>query len=143
MIIDAKELDYKQLNEALRSTDADCTITNCLGQRFIASGMSDKKITISGVPGNALGAYLNGAEIEVAENAQDAVGDTMNDGTITIYGNVGDAVGYAMRGGKILIKGKTPHNDNRRTLRKLFGRISGRRNNSRSRHRNRRQAYCR
>ena len=105
MIIDAKELDYKQLNEALRSTDTDCTITNCLGQRFIASGMSDKKITISGVPGNALGAYLNGAKIEVAENAQDAVGDTMNDGTITIYGNVGDAVGYAMRGGKILIKG--------------------------------------
>ena len=105
MIIDAKELDYKQLNEALRSTDADCTITNCVGQRFIASGMSDKKITISGVPGNALGAYLNGAEIEVAENAQDAVGDTMNEGKIIVHGNVGDAVGYAMRGGKILIKG--------------------------------------
>ncbi|MBR7008677.1 MAG: glutamate synthase, partial [Ruminococcus sp.] len=53
----------------------------------------------------ALGAYLNGAKIEVMGNAQDAVGDTMNDGTIVIHGNVGDAVGYAMRGGHIYVQG--------------------------------------
>lgn len=64
-----------------------------------------KKITINGIPGNALGAYLNGAEIEVMGNAQDAVGDTMNDGKIIIHGNIGDAAGYAMRGGKIFVKG--------------------------------------
>ena len=67
--------------------------------------MSDKKITINGIPGNALGAYLNGATIEVMGNAQDAVGDTMNDGEIIVHGNIGDAAGYAMRGGKIFVKG--------------------------------------
>ena len=64
-----------------------------------------KRQTIEGVPGNALGSYLNGASITVNGNAQDAVGDTMNDGEIIIHGNIGDAAGYAMRGGKIYIKG--------------------------------------
>ena len=67
--------------------------------------MTDKNITINGVPGNALGAYLNGASITVNANAQDAVGDTMNEGKIIIHGNIGDAAGYAMRGGKIFVKG--------------------------------------
>ena len=105
MLIDAKGLDYKALNEALKSAGPDCLITGCLGQRFIAAGMSDMNITINGVPGNALGAYLNGAAIEVKGNAQDAVGDTMNDGEIIVHGNIGDACGYAMRGGKIFVKG--------------------------------------
>ena len=105
MLIDAKGLDNKALNEALKSAGPDCLITGCLGQRFIAAGMSDMNITINGVPGNALGAYLNGAAIEVKGNAQDAVGDTMNDGEIVIHGNIGDAAGYAMRGGKIFVKG--------------------------------------
>ena len=70
-----------------------------------AAGMKEKHITINGIPGNALGAYLNGASIIVNSNAQDAVGDTMNEGSIIIHGNVGDAAGYAMRGGKILVKG--------------------------------------
>ena len=105
MNINAKNVDFKNLNEALRSAGAECEISSCLGQRFIASGLSDKKITINGIPGNALGAYLNGATIEVMGNAQDAVGDTMNDGEIIVHGNIGDAAGYAMRGGKIFVKG--------------------------------------
>ena len=80
-------------------------IVNCLGQRFIAAGLKDKTIEIDGIPGNALGAYLNGASIIVNGNAQDAVGDTMNDGKIVIHGNVGDAAGYAMRGGEIYVAG--------------------------------------
>ena len=103
--IDAKGLDYAALNEALRCGEDEFDITDCLGQRFIAAGMSGKKITISGTPGNALGAYLNGADIHVLGNAQDAVGDTMNDGRIVVDGNIGDAVGYAMRGGKIFVRG--------------------------------------
>lgn len=103
--INAKNLDYAALNEAVRQTDGDFEIINCLGQRFIAAGMSDRKITIKGTPGNALGAYLNGAEIFVQGNAQDAVGDTMNEGYIVIDGNIGDAAGYAMRGGKIYVRG--------------------------------------
>ena len=105
MLLNVKGLDYKALNEALRQNSGDITIENCCGQRFIAAGMTDKNITINGVPGNALGAYLNGSTIIVNANAQDAVGDTMNEGEIIIHGNIGDAAGYAMRGGKIFVKG--------------------------------------
>ena len=105
LTINAKNLDYKDLNEALKNADNSLTVSDCLGQRFIGAGMADKAITITGIPGNALGAYLNGAVIEVMGNAQDAVGDTMNDGKIIIHGNIGDAAGYAMRGGRIYVKG--------------------------------------
>ncbi len=104
-LIDATDLDYKTINETIRNTDDDCTITECCGQRFIGAGMSDKNISIHGIPGNALGAYLNNAVITVNTNAQDAVGDTMNEGKIIIHGNIGDAAGYAMRGGKIYVRG--------------------------------------
>ncbi len=105
MLLDAKDMDYTALNTALRACSEDCWITNCLGQRFIGAGLSQKQITIDGIPGNALGAYLNGAEITVHGNAQDAVGDTMNEGKIVIHGSVGDAAGYAMRGGRIFVQG--------------------------------------
>lgn len=77
----------------------------CCGERYIGCGASDKTITISGTPGNALGAFLDGANIIVNGNAQDAVGDTMNDGRIIIHGSTGDALGYGMRGGTIFVKG--------------------------------------
>lgn len=105
MIIHADGLDHKALNDAIRAVSDHCTIDGCCGQRFIAAGMADKSIEIYGVPGNALGAYLNGGTVTVMSNAQDAVGDTMNDGKVVIHGNIGDAAGYAMRGGKIFVKG--------------------------------------
>lgn len=105
MKINVTSLDFNAINEKLRESDSTVTLQGCLGQRFIASGMKDKNITIDGIPGNALGTYLNGASITVKGNAQDAVGDTMNDGKIIIHGDIGDAAGYAMRGGKIYIKG--------------------------------------
>ena len=103
--IQAGPLDYRALNEKLRAGGAQVFLKGCCGQRFIAAGMKDKKIEIDGVPGNALGAYLNGACITVHANAQDAVGDTMNEGEIVVYGNIGDTAGYAMRGGRIYVKG--------------------------------------
>ena len=105
MTIDAREMGYKEINEALRGGEKEYTVAGCLGQRFIGAEMGGLDLTIEGVPGNALGAYLNGAKITVRGNAQDAVGDTMNDGVITVHGNVGDAAGYAMRGGVIFVKG--------------------------------------
>lgn len=105
MLLDVTGLEFDVLNEKLRESDSTVVLKGCLGRRFIASGMKDKKITIEGIPGNALGAYLNGASVTVNGNAQDAVGDTMNDGEIIVHGNIGDAAGYAMRGGKIFIKG--------------------------------------
>ena len=105
MFISAEGLDHRALNDALRANQEDCTLSGCLGQRFIAAGTGPRAITIEGIPGNALGAYLNGAEITVKGNAQDAVGDTMNEGKIVVHGHIGDAAGYAMRGGKIFVKG--------------------------------------
>ena len=103
--INAEGLDYRALNEKLRQGDGECTIAGCCGQRFIGAGMAGKKISIDGIPGNALGAYLNGASITVRSNVPDAVGDTMNAGEIIVHGSIGDAAGYAMRGGKIFVKG--------------------------------------
>ena len=104
MNIGARDLGYKEINEAVRAAGNECTVEGCLGQRFIAAGMSEKTIVVEGVPGNALGAYLNGASITVRGNAQDAVGDTMNDGKIVVHGSIGDAAGYAMRGGSIWVR---------------------------------------
>ena len=105
MLLDARNMDYAALNEAIRQADEEIEVVNCLGQRFIGTGSRNKNITIHGITGNALGAYLNGAEITVYGNAQDATGDTMNEGKIVIHGNIGDAAGYAMRGGRIFVKG--------------------------------------
>lgn len=106
--IDAGRLDFKELGRRVRECpQREIEIRRCNGQRYIASGLGGKKITIRGTPGNALGAYLDGCKIEVFGNAQEAVGDTMNDGSIVIHGSAGDAAGYAMRGGTILVQGDT------------------------------------
>lgn len=109
MVINIDEnTHFSVLNKKVReSRDSEVTINGCIGQRYIATGLSGKTITINGTPGNALGAYLNGCDVIVNGNAQDATGDTMNSGSIIIHGSAGDATGYAMRGGKIYIKGNT------------------------------------
>ena len=58
--------------------------TYALGERYIGAGKRTGKIELYEVPGNALGTYLDGAEIVLHANAQDATGDTMNAGEITI-----------------------------------------------------------
>lgn len=99
-------MPFRQVNEAIRaSRDRDVILEHCLGQRFLASGMSDRKITITGIAGNALGSYNDGCTITVMGNAQDATADTMNDGLIAVHGSCGDGAGYGMRGGRLFIKG--------------------------------------
>ncbi|HAN44814.1 MAG TPA: glutamate synthase [Ruminococcaceae bacterium] len=106
MEINAEKLHFSELNGLIKSSDDKIiNIANCLGHRYIGSGVRGKVIDISGVPGNALGAYLSETTINVHSNAQDATGDTMDTGDIIIYGNCGDTTGYGMRGGRILIKG--------------------------------------
>ncbi len=106
MQLNVRQYGFQELNACLReTTDRDITLEGCIGQRFIAAGMSGKQISIHGIAGNALGAYLNGSVIETFGNAQDAVGDTMNEGEIIVHGSIGDAAGYAMRGGKIFVEG--------------------------------------
>lgn len=105
MKMSAKGKTYQEVNEMIKRENGTVIVTDVMGERFLASGQSGKKIEFYGTPGNALGAYLDGATVEVFGNGQDAVGDTMNDGKIIIRGSVGDALGYAMRGGKIFVQG--------------------------------------
>lgn len=106
MNIDAFAFDFQELNKEIKNSgQEELNIDNCMGQRYIGCGLSRGRLRICGVPGNALGAYLNGADITVHGNAQDSVGDTMNEGKISIHGSCGDTPGYAMRGGKIFIRG--------------------------------------
>ena len=104
MKFNGKTYAAKEINDAIKAAGGDATLTEVLGERFIACGLKTGVVTIEGTPGNALGAYLDGAEIRVHGNGQDAVGDTMNDGKIVVYGSVGDTLGYAMRGGKIFVR---------------------------------------
>ncbi len=106
MVINAEEVGYFDLNRKIIGCDDDeIKVENVMGQRYVGCGASGKKITVEGIPGNALGAYLDGSTITVYGNAQDAIGDTMNDGEIIVHGSCGDTTGYAMRSGKIYIKG--------------------------------------
>ena len=105
MILKVTDYEAGELNRRIKDAVGDLTLQNCCGQRFLATGLKNKTVTFHGTPGNALGAYLDGASLIVHGNTQDAVGDTMNDGSIIIHGNAGDALGYAMRGGGIYVLG--------------------------------------
>ena len=83
-IVNAANLDYKALNEALRKAGGDCIIEGCCGQRFIGFGMSGKNIDPRDTRKRSGCIPLNNSCITVKGNAQDAVGDTMNEGKILI-----------------------------------------------------------
>ena len=104
--IRAGDMPFQQLNQQIHDCpDTEIILREVMGQRYIASGLSGKRLQIHGIPGNALGAYADDCRIEVFGNAQDATGDTMNAGEIIVHGSCGDATGYAMRGGLILVEG--------------------------------------
>lgn len=111
MHIDATNLHYRELNDRIRRAVADgeksFDIVNVNGQRYIGAGISgDVEITVHGVPGNDIGAFMDGPRIRVHGNAQDAVANTMNAGRIVIDGHAGDVLGYGMRGGELLVRGR-------------------------------------
>jgi glutamate synthase domain-containing protein 3 len=110
MEIDTTGLHFKELNQNIRDLIAKgytyFILKNVLGQRYIGCGINKKiKFDIYGTPGNDLGAFMNGPEINVFGNAQDCVANTMNSGEIVIHGDVSDILGYGMRGGSVYVKG--------------------------------------
>lgn len=109
MQINAQDVYYKELNlqirEAVKGGAEAIDLVNVNGQYFIGDGINKPvTITINGVPGNDLGAFMNGATIIVKENAQDNIGNTMNAGKVIVHGHAGDVLGYGMRGGRVHIK---------------------------------------
>ncbi|MFQ6672865.1 MAG: hypothetical protein ACE5KY_06155 [Candidatus Tectimicrobiota bacterium] len=110
MVLEAKGVYYRDLNEQIKDLvdqgETEFVLENVNGQRYIADGISVPiTIHIHGVPGNDLGAFMNGPLVICHSNAQDGVGNTMNDGKIVVHGHAGDVLGYGMRGGKIFIRG--------------------------------------
>lgn len=108
MKIDAQGLYYRDLNLRIRAAVNEgaekIELVNVNGQYFIGDGINRPvTITVSGVPGNDLGAFLNGATIIVKDNGQDNIGNTMNAGKVVVHGHAGDVLGYGMRGGKVHI----------------------------------------
>lgn len=109
MKIDAQGVYYRDLNRRVRESVAagadKIDLVNVNGQYFIGDGINRPvTITIHGVPGNDLGAFMNGATIIVRENGQDNIGNTMNSGKVVVHGHAGDVLGYGMRGGRIHIR---------------------------------------
>lgn len=110
-LIDASGIHYRRLNESIREAltrgKKNIKLINVNGQRYIGDGLSgsDVTITIDGVPGNDLAAFMNGPTIVVNGNVQDGVANTMNDGKIYIHGHAGDILGYGMRGGSVFVRG--------------------------------------
>jgi len=108
MKIDANGLYYRELNNRIRAAVAagaeKIELINVNGQYYIGDGINRPvTITINGVPGNDLAAFMNGATIVVKDNAQDNIGNTMNAGKVIVHGHAGDVLGYGMRGGKLHI----------------------------------------
>jgi len=108
--LDATGVYYRDLNaqllELAQSGVKEITLKGIFGQRYIGTNLQKQvRIIIDGVPGNDLGAFMDGPRIDVLSNAQDGCGNTMNNGTIIIRGSAGDILGHSMRGGKIFVRG--------------------------------------
>lgn len=111
VIIDGKGVYYKTLNEQIREEiergATEVVLDNVIGQRYIGTGLAfpGVTVTVNGVPGNDLAAFMNGPTLVVNENAQDGVANTMNSGLVVINGDAGDVLGYGMRGGSVYVRG--------------------------------------
>jgi glutamate synthase domain-containing protein 3 len=107
--IDANGVYYRELNTRLRELASNGTrkieLHNIHGQRYIGTDLDKPvELEIFGIPGNDLGAFMNGPRITIHGNAQDGCGNTMNDGEIIIHGHAGDIIGLSARGGKIFVR---------------------------------------
>jgi glutamate synthase domain-containing protein 3 len=108
MKIDAQGIYYRDLNSKIRESVANgaerIELNNVNGHYYIGDGINRPvTIHVNGVPGNDLGAFMNGATIIVNDNGQDNIGNTMNAGKVVVHGHAGDVIGYGMRGGKVHI----------------------------------------
>lgn len=110
LTINVGGLYYRILNRHIRASllggVKKVILRNVLGQRYIGGGV-EGNITfhVHGIPGQNLGAFMNGPQITIFGNAQDGVGNTMNEGKIIVHGKAGEIPCHSMRGGKVFIRG--------------------------------------
>jgi len=107
--IDANGIYYRDLNKQIRDLISKGVkkfiLKNVNGQRYILDGVREQvEMDIYGVPGQDLGAFMDGPVIRVYGDGQDGIANTMGNGKIVVHGIAGDVCGYGMRGGKLFIK---------------------------------------
>ncbi len=108
-VVDCLGRHYREVNQELRRLVDDgahrLRLTHVAGQRYLGTNLQRPvQITIEGVPGNDLGAFMDGPRIRVLDDAQDGCGNTMNSGVLIIHGSAGDILGHSMRGGAIYVR---------------------------------------
>jgi glutamate synthase domain-containing protein 3 len=109
VVVDCLGRHYREVNHELRGLVEQgvesLRLINVAGQRYLGTNLQRPvRITIEGVPGNDLGAFMDGPRIQVLGDAQDGCGNTMNSGVLAIHGSAGDIIGHSMRGGSIYIR---------------------------------------
>jgi glutamate synthase domain-containing protein 3 len=107
--INAKNIYYRDLNKQIRDLIAagerKFIVKNVNGQRYFLDGIRENvEMDIYGIPGQDMGAFMDGPTIRVFGDGQDGIANTMSNGKIIIHGIAGDVCGYGMRGGKLFIK---------------------------------------
>jgi glutamate synthase domain-containing protein 3 len=107
--INVRGVPYREVNHRIWQLVKEGVETIVLhgvtGQRYLGTNLrKEVRILMDGVPGNDLGAFMDGPQIIVLNDAQDGCGNTMNSGSIVIHGSAGDILGHSMRGGKIFVR---------------------------------------
>lgn len=108
-MVDCRGRHYREVNHELRQLvergAESLRLINVAGQRYLGTNLQRPvRIAIEGVPGNDLGAFMDGPRIQVLGDAQDGCGNTMNSGMLAIHGSAGDIIGHSMRGGTIYVR---------------------------------------
>ncbi len=109
VVVDCEGRHYREVNHELRELVdqgvESLRLIHVAGQRYLGTNLQRPvRITIEGVPGNDLGAFMDGPRIQVLGDAQDGCGNTMNSGVLAIHGSAGDIIGHSMRGGTIYVR---------------------------------------
>lgn len=108
-IIDAKNMDEKQLNRSIKEHAIDydkLIIKNPQSRHNIAAGVTeDVEIEIKGSTGYFIGTMIDGPKIHVTKNAGWFAGDNMTNGELIIEGGAGDGAGQGIYGGTVVVKG--------------------------------------
>jgi len=107
----AGDVYYKMLNRQIRAAIArgekEILLRSVRGQRYIGAGLKGQDVTIHvhGIPGQDLGAFLNGPTLIVHNNAQDGVANTINTGSVIVDGSTGELPSHSARGGEVFVRG--------------------------------------
>ncbi|BFI76280.1 glutamate synthase [Sulfurisphaera ohwakuensis] len=112
--IDARNVGYKELNELIahevKRGKREVTVANVMGHRYIGInfkrfGVSNIRVNLYGVVGNAMANLNEDNYFYVYGNVADDCCDTMHGGKVVIYGDARDVLAQTFQNGKIFVKG--------------------------------------